>query len=129
MKIDHVHFYTRNATRTKNWFIDNIGFRAIGKYINQHTHTEIIALNSAFLVFSSPLNFTSPVAQYLNSHPSGVVDIAFRVDNLQTILKQAKDLGVEVIQDSTINQSSPSKYKYAKLLGWNSLQHTLIETT
>jgi 4-hydroxyphenylpyruvate dioxygenase len=129
MKIDHVHFYTRNAARTKDWFIDNIGFRAIGKCLNQHTHTEIIALNSAFLVFSSPLNFISPVAQYLNSHPSGVVDIAFRVDNLQTILKQAKDLGVEVIQDSQINQSSPSKYKYAKLLGWNSLQHTLIETT
>jgi 4-hydroxyphenylpyruvate dioxygenase len=128
MKIDHVHFYTRNAARTKNWFIDNIGFRAIGKCINQHTHTEIIALNSVFLVFSSPLNFTSPVAQYLNAHPSGVLDIAFRVDDLESIINQANNLGIEVLQDSQINQSSPS-YKYAKLLGWNSLQHTLIEAT
>jgi 4-hydroxyphenylpyruvate dioxygenase len=128
MKIDHVHFYTRNAARTKDWFIENIGFQAIGKCINQHTHTEIIALNSAFLVFSSPLNFTSPVAQYLNSHPSGVVDIAFRVDDLESIINQANNLGIEVLQGSQINPSSSNNFKYAKLLGWNSLQHTLIET-
>ncbi|BAZ43229.1 4-hydroxyphenylpyruvate dioxygenase [Chondrocystis sp. NIES-4102] len=127
MKIDHVHFYTRNAATTKDWFIDNIGFKAQGKSINQHTHTEVIALNSVFLVFSSPLSLISPVAQYLNSHPSGVVDIAFRVDNLQTIINKANDLGVEVLHPPKINQQF--NYKYAKVLGWNSLQHTLIETT
>jgi 4-hydroxyphenylpyruvate dioxygenase len=79
-------------------------------------------------VFSSPLSFTSPVAQYLNFHPSGVVDIALRVDDLESIINQANNLGVEVLQGTQINSSSSSKFKYAKLLGWNSLQHTVIET-
>ena len=128
MKIDHVHFYTRNAARTKNWFVQNVGFQAIGKCINQHTHTEIIALNSAFFVLSSPLNSTSPVAQYLDSHPSGVVDIAFRVKDISVIIKQASNLKLELQQPQTWN-SSQGTFNYAKVAGWDCLQHTLIEAS
>jgi 4-hydroxyphenylpyruvate dioxygenase len=127
MKIDHVHFYTRNAARTRDWFIHNVGFKAIGNCITQHTHTELIALNSAFLVLSSPLNSASPVAQYLKSHPSGVVDIAFRVKDLSIIVDRARYLGVKLLQNIQLWRSQRGSFKYAKIIGWNSLQHTLIE--
>ena len=127
MKIDHVHFYTRNAARTRDWFIQNVGFQAIGKCIDRHTHTEIIALNSAFFVLSSPLNSASPVARYLDSHPSGVVDIAFRVKDLSAIVKQASNLKLELQQPQAC-QSPQGTYKYARVAGWDSLQHTLIES-
>ncbi|MBE9048228.1 VOC family protein, partial [Pleurocapsales cyanobacterium LEGE 10410] len=128
MKIDHVHFYTRNAARTRDWFVQNVGFRAIGKSINRHTHTEIIALNSAFFVLSSPLSSASRVTQYLDSHPSGVVDIAFRVKDLSAVIKQANNLKLE-LQPPQTYQSSQGTYKYARVAGWNSLQHTLIEAS
>ena len=126
MKIDRVHFYTRNAARTRDWFIRNVGFKAIGNCINQHTHTELIALNSVFFILSSPLNSASPVAQYLKSHPSGVVDIAFRVKDLNKIIDRAEDLGV-ILQN--IERSPQGNFKYAKIAGWNNLQHTLIEAS
>ncbi len=129
MKIDHVHFYTRNAARTRDWFIHNVGFQAIGRSINKHTHTEVIALNSAFLVISSPLNTISSVAKYLEFYPSGIVDIAFRVDNIKSIISQKKYLGVKILQHPQTYQSSPGRFKAAKITGWNSLQHTLIEAT
>ena len=129
MKIDHVHFYTSDAVRTRDWFIHNVGFQAIGNSINQHTHTEIIALNSAFFVLSSPLSSASPVVRYLESHPSGVVDIAFRVHDLQSIIDRAGILGIEILQAPQTVKSSAGKFKFAKLMGWNYLQHTLIETT
>ncbi len=129
MKIDHVHFYNRNAARTRDWFIHNVGFQAIGRSINQHTHTEVIALNSAFLVISSPLSNTSPVAKYLELHPSGIVDIAFRVDNIKSIISQGKYIGVKILQHPQTYQSSQGRFKAAKITGWNSLQHTLIEAT
>lgn len=127
MKIDRVHFYTRNAARTRDWFIHNVGFKAIGNCTNQHTHTELIALNSIFFVLSSPLNSASPVAQYLKTHPSGVVDIAFRVKNLTEIVDRASSLGVilENIQQDRSNKG----FKYAKIAGWNGLEHTLIESS
>ena len=122
MKIDRVHFYVRNAARTRDWFIRNVGFKAIGNYINRHTHTELIALNSVFFVLSSPLNSNSPVARYLKSHPSGVVDIAFRVKDLTEIIDRAEDLGV-ILQNI---ERSPQGFKYAKIAGGH-IEHTLIE--
>ena len=129
MKIDCVHFYTRNAARTRDWFIHNIGFRAMGNCINRHTHTELIALNSVSFAISSPLNSASPVAKYLASHPSGVADVAFRVKDLAAIADRSRDLGIELIQNIQHNQrrSPRSSVKSAIIAGWGSLQHTLIE--
>ena len=129
MKIDRVHFYTRDAAKTKNWFMDKIGFKAIARYQNQHTHTEIIALNSACLVFSSPLTGDSPVAKYLDSHPTGVADVAFRVIDIQSIIDRANYLGLDILQPLQICHSDRGTYRSAKIRGWNDLQHTLIEKT
>ena len=127
MKIDSVHFYTRNAPRTRDWFIYNVGFKAIGNCIDRHTHTELIALNSVFFILSSPLNSASPVAQYLKLHPSGVVDIAFRVKNITEIIDRADRLGV-ILQNIQQKRSNERNFKYAKIAGWK-VQHTLIEAS
>ncbi|MFM2310793.1 MAG: hypothetical protein RLZZ04_69 [Cyanobacteriota bacterium] len=128
MKIDHVHFYARNAVRTSNWLIRNVGFQRIGNSISQHTYTELIALNAAYFVISSPLNATSPVAEYLQHHPEGVADLALRVSNLAATIDRARRLGVEIIQDIRLHQSSQGTFAFAKITGWQDLHHTLIET-
>jgi 4-hydroxyphenylpyruvate dioxygenase len=128
MKIDHVHFYVRNAIKTSNWLIRNVGFQRIGNSISQHTYTELIALNAAYFVISSPLNALSPVAQYLQHHPEGVADIALRVSNLAVTMDRSRRLEVEIIQDIRLHQSSQGTFKFAKISGWNDLHHTLIET-
>jgi 4-hydroxyphenylpyruvate dioxygenase len=129
MKIDHIHFYTSNATKTSNWLIRNVGFQKIGTCVNQHTRTELIALNSTYFVISSPLNFTSPVAQYLNHHPAGVADIAFRVKNLAATIDRSRCLGIKIVQDIQLKESPQGSFKFAKVMGWRDLQHTLIETS
>lgn len=128
MKIDHVHFYTRNAARTRDWFINHVGFKAIGNCISQDTHTELIALNSAYFAISSPLNIASPVAQYLKHHPSGVADLAFRVSNLEEVLNRVRSLGLKLFQKIQVWRSPQGKFKFAQIMGWNDLRHTLIET-
>lgn len=129
MKIDHVHFYTRNAARTKDWFISNVGFKAIGNCLNQHTHTELIVLNSVYFLISSPLNSTSPVEQYLAHHPEGVGDIAFRVTNLTKLIDRSRDLGLKILQDIQQGRSHQGKFKFAQIMGWQDLRHTLIEAS
>ena len=127
MKIDRVHFYTRNAARTKNWFIHHLGFRAIDSCFDRHTHTELVALNAAYFLISSPLNDDSPVAQYLANHPEGIADIAFRVDNLELIVDRARKLEQSILQDVRLEKSPQGNFKSAKIAGWQDLQHTLIE--
>ena len=127
MKIAHVHFYTRDAASTKDWFVRNVGLNAIGSSNNQHTYTEIISLNSSYIVVSSPLTTDSPVAQYLDLHPSGVADIAFEVKDIQTIIDRAKYLELKILQPLQTVCSCQGRFRYAKIQGWNDLQHTLIE--
>jgi len=127
MKIDHVHFYCRNAARTRDWFIGNVGFRGIGNFISQDTHTELVSLNSAHLVISSPLKASSPVAQYLAHHPAGIADIAFRVKNLATIIQRGQKLGVRILQQIQTRRSHDKNFKLAQITGWQDLRHTLIE--
>ena len=127
MKIDRVHFYTRNAAKTKDWFIRNIGFKAISNHIDRETHTEVVALNSACLQFSSPLTNNSPVAKYLNAHPSGVADITFRVRDIQSIIDRAYRLGLKIVQPLQTCLSERGRFKQAQIQGWQDLQHTLIE--
>ena len=141
MKIDRIHFYTQDAVSTKEWFIRNIGFSAITQLAqdiyssinnnntDRHTHTEIVSLNSVCLAFSSPLNNDSPVAKYLNFHPSGVVDITFRVSDIQSIIDRAVNLGLKIFQPIQIRKSSQGEFKQAQIQGWNFLKHTLIEQT
>ena len=121
MKIDRVHFYVKDAIQTKDWFVKNIGFQPIYSDNKGHTQTEAIAYNSVRFLISSPLNSASPVADYLNFHPPGIVDIAFRVEDINSIVATAKRLGIRVLQYPQID------VKRAKIAGWGSLQHTLIE--
>ena len=122
MKIPRVHFYVKDAIQTKDWFVSNIGFQPIYSDNNGHTQTEAIAYNSVFFLISSPLNSFSPVADYFNFHPSGIVDIAFQVEDINLIIAQAKRLGTKVLEYPQIGD------KQAKITGWGSLQHTLLET-
>lgn len=129
MQIDHVHFYTRDAIQTSNWLSRNIGFGAIAQTRDNHTHTEVITSNSVCLLISSPLNSSSPISGYLKAHPPGVADIAFRVSNLESILAKAEDLSVRILQFPQTYSSDRGKVKWAKIAGWDSLQHTLIENS
>lgn len=128
MQIAYVHFYTRDAAETSGWFIRNLDFQAIAKSLNNHTHTEVIASNSVFILISSPLNSLSPVYRYLKIHPSGVADVAFKVSNLETIITKAIDRGVKILQYPRTIQTSWGAVRRAKIAGWDSLEHSLIET-
>jgi len=127
MKIDHVHFYVRNAARTRDWFIHNIGFKAIASRISRHTQTEVIVLNSACFILSSPLNSKSVVAKYLNCYSEGIVDIAFRVKSIQSVIDHSKNLGIKILQSPRRYHSAQGEFQLAQITGWKALNHTLIE--
>ena len=124
MKIDSVRFYVTDAVKTSNWFTRYLGFQVIDTYQDDNTYSEVVAHNSIYFVISSPLRDCSPVACYLKSHPEGIVDVAFRVENLQSILDRAAKLEGKILQP--IQQQD--KIKSARIAGWDCLEHSLIES-
>ena len=127
MKIDHIHFYVENATNTSNWLIEKMGFRMVNNLINNHTYTKILSYNNIFFLISSPTNNKSRVFKYLNNFASGVADIAFQVKNIDFILKKISNLENHILDHSHTYLLPEGKVKTAKIKGFNSLQHTLIE--
>jgi len=125
MQIDSVHFYVTDAGKTSNWFTRYLGFQVIDTYQDEHTHTEVVEHNSIYFIISSALNKNSPVACYLNSHPEGIVDVAFRVENLSPILDRAAKLGIDILQPL----QQQDEIQYARIAGWNCLEHSLIESS
>lgn len=127
MEIDHVHFYVEDARAWRDWFVHQLGFQAVAAKDNNYTCTEVIKSGSIYFVLSSPLTLLSPVAHFLNQHPPGVADVAFRVQNVEAAMSRAVKHGAKVLEPIQQHQKIKGHYKSGKIAAWGSLSHTLIE--
>ncbi len=127
MEIDHIHFYVKDATAQRDWFVDYLGFEAVASFTHTDTHTELIQSGLVRFALSSPLSVASPVAEYLDRHPPGVADIAFAVEDIPSCLDQATAAGAKVLQPIQEQPPSFPPLKWAKIAGWGELSHTLIQ--
>ncbi|WP_174762991.1 4-hydroxyphenylpyruvate dioxygenase [Anabaena sp. UHCC 0187] len=131
LRIDHVHFYVEDAQRWRDWFVYCLGFQAVNDGIfpslshhqkSLHTYTEVVKSGSVYFLLSSPILPISPVAEFLRQHPPGVADVAFAVDDMETLIVRAISHGAKILQPV----EDDGFCKYAKISAWGSLNHTLI---
>ena len=124
MEIAYIHFYVADIQRSRNWFIETMGFSFLGQKSNAHTMTESVGINNVLFLISAALNETSPVAHYLEKHPPGVADIAFLVEDFNSVCQKLETLNIDILENNLINQKD---FRLIKIKGWGSLKHTLIE--
>ena len=131
LQIDHVHFYVEDAQRWRDWFVYCLGFQTVNDGIfpslsdhqkSLHTCTEVVKSGSVYFLLSSPILPTSPVAEFLRQHPPGVVDIAFAVDDVESLTARAITNGATILQPV----QDAGFCQYAKIAAWGGLNHTLI---
>lgn len=127
MEFDRVHFYVEDALTSRNWFIDQLGFQAIASEVNHETQTEVVCSGRVYFFLSSPLSKSSPAAHWLKLHPPGVADVAFRVKNLESVLKKAVAAGAKLLEPMQQIRLSEGTLKRAKIAGWGDVTHTLSE--
>ncbi len=123
MEIDRIHFYVADAHKMRDWSIEQMGLQALGDLSDRHTVTHLVGNAHLVLMISSPIDSTSPVADYLNLHPPGVKDIAFRVDDLAEIRHKIDRFGVNILATS----SEENSLQWVKIQGWGALEHTIIQ--
>lgn len=127
MQIDHIHFYVNDATTWRDWFIQVLGFQRICPYLTRDTHTEVLWSGTICFLLSSPITTQNAVADYLDSHPCGVADVAFQVSNIEAIVKHANAVGAKILHPIRWVQHFGEEVKTAQVQGWGDLTHTLIE--
>lgn len=136
MELDSIHFYVGDATRTRDFFICQMGLLALDNAVvpsHQRLRIDRLCANSIVhlvgnseLLFSiaSPLDTSSPVAEYLQLHPSGVKDVSFRVPDLAQMRQRVDRLGVRVLAASAAVDES----QWLIIQGWGAIEHTIIQT-
>lgn len=127
MDFDHIHFYVHDAQQCRDWFLQVLGFQHLDTVTTESEQIELLQVGQIVCAFSSPLHPTSPVATYLQFHPPGVFDLAFRVQDAQSALVRAEHQGAVIVQPLTIEQQGSGTIKWGKVKGWGALQHTLVE--
>jgi 4-hydroxyphenylpyruvate dioxygenase len=125
MKIDRIHFYVTDAIKVRDLFVDRIGLKYLGEKTDRQTIEYLVGNAHLSFSISSPLNSASPVAKYLQDHPSGVKGVSFQVPDLAVIRQRVDRLGLEVIATSTDRSELP----YLKIQGWGSVEHTFIQSS
>ncbi|GAB4276563.1 MAG: 4-hydroxyphenylpyruvate dioxygenase [Oscillatoriaceae cyanobacterium] len=123
MDIYRVHLYVENAPQWREWFVQKLGFQAISSIANNDTHTEMVQSGEVRFIISSPGTNASPVAKFLQHHPSGVAELDFAVDNLELIWERATNAGARILQPI----QEKDGIKWGKISGWGHLCHNLIQ--
>ena len=125
MEIDSIHFYVSNANKTSRWFVNHLGFAVVDRYQDTQNFTVAVACTSVLLVISSPLQNKGLVADYLKKHAEGVVDISFRVQDLQALVLKQKSCFRDICFQ---NIRQDKQVLFCLISGWGSLRHTLLTT-
>jgi 4-hydroxyphenylpyruvate dioxygenase len=123
MEIDRIRFYVADALQLRDWSIDKLGLTALGDRSNPLTMTHLVGNDYLRFELSSPLDPASPVADYLRSHPPGVQDIGFRVQDLTDLRQKIDRLGVKILAESPATDRS----QWLTIQGWGSLEHTIVQ--
>jgi 4-hydroxyphenylpyruvate dioxygenase len=127
MNIAHIHFYVENASTWRNWFTQTLEFQSIASFACSHTQTEVIQGDRVRFLLSSAKTAESPVFAYLQVHPPGVADVAFRVADLESAIAQATAAGTQLTR-SPYGLEQPEGYlNAAQVQGWGDLRHTLVQ--
>ena len=127
MNIAYIHFYVEDASTWRDWFTQTLGFRAIASFANCQTQTELVQSDRVRLLLSSAKTSESPVFAYLQAHPPGVADVAFRVADLAGAIAQATAAGTRLTRSPYWLEQPEGKLRAAQVQGWGDLRHTLVQ--
>ncbi len=127
MDFDHIRFYAHDAKQCRCWFTNVLGFQYLGNATTSNQQIEVVFSEAIVCIIVSPLNQAGPAAQYLQHHPPGVVDLAFRVSDVRATLIRAVQKGATLLHPLTEEQQDNGTLVWGRVKGWGTLEHTLVE--
>lgn len=123
MEIDCICLCVVDAIQTRDLLVDRLGLQQLDDLSTAQTIEYVVGNPHLLFSISSPLDVTSPAADYLKLHPSGVKDVSFSGSDLAEIRRKVDRLGVKILATSTSQDTVP----WLKIQGWGSIEHTITQ--
>ena len=93
--VHHVAIIGTDYQRTKEFYVDKLGFRVISEHIRIEKNDIILNVQQGDLVLEIFIKVDAPPRPKIpNSEHTGLRHLAFRVDNVEEILEKFDELGI-----------------------------------
>ncbi|XP_014482949.1 PREDICTED: 4-hydroxyphenylpyruvate dioxygenase [Dinoponera quadriceps] len=134
LSFDHVKFWVGNAKQTASFYRCRMGFEPLGyrglETGSRQTAAHVVKQNKIIFVFESPYEPDDEVmSRHLARHGDGVRDVAFSVEDIDTIVKVAKKKGAKIVRDIWEESDEYGTVRMATVKTYGDTLHTLIDRT
>ncbi|KAG4070136.1 hypothetical protein HA402_013379 [Bradysia odoriphaga] len=132
LAFDHITFYVGNAKQSASYYSTRFGFEVYGyqglETGNRELSKYVVRQDKIYFVFVSayqPNNFE--LGNHLVRHGDAVKDVAFSVEDLDIIVKKAKERGAVVVKDIWSESDEFGTVRFAILQTYGDTTHTFVE--
>ena len=87
----------------------------------------LLEQNNVHIILTSATTHGSPVANYVHYHGDSISDIAFEVENIESVYIRARKNGARLIQEPVEVYDKNGKIKKASIGTFGDTIHTFIE--
>lgn len=142
---DHVTFWVGNAKQSATFYMTQFGFQSFAfrglETGSRDLACHVVKLNDTIIQFVSAVEPNNEkINNFLLSHGDAIKDVAFRVENIENLLKHAIKEGAELVNPLEVITFNPSKksgladgdlgkyvVKRATIKTFGDVTHTFIE--
>nr|XP_027223513.1 4-hydroxyphenylpyruvate dioxygenase-like [Penaeus vannamei] len=134
LHFDHLTFWVGNAKQAASYYCTRMGFEPFA-YKGLETGSRevcchVVRQNKVgvfviIMAFSPSTRGTRKNGRHY--HGDGVKDIAFSVEDLDSIMKMAKERGAKIVRDIWEEEDAGGKVRFAKVQTYGDTTHTFVE--
>ncbi|XP_026801633.3 4-hydroxyphenylpyruvate dioxygenase [Pangasianodon hypophthalmus] len=132
ISFDHLTFWVGNAKQAASFYCNKMGFEPLA-YRGLETGSRdivshVVKQGKIIYVFSSALNpGNKEMGEHLVKHGDGVKDIAFAVEDCESIVQKAREQGAIILKEPHVLEDEFGSVKLAVLQTYGDTTHTLVE--
>lgn len=132
LSFDHITFYVSNAKQAASFYITRMGFEPLAyqglETGNRKFAKHVVKQNKIIFVFVSPYDTDNEeFGQHLTKHGDGVKDVSFEVEDLDVIVKRAREKGAKIVRDIWTETDEFGSARFATLQTYGDTTHTLVD--
>jgi methylmalonyl-CoA epimerase len=103
-KIDHLGIAVRSIEETKAFYEEVLGLPCEGEETveSQKVKTAFFAVGEVHIELLEPTTEESPIAKFLEKNGEGIHHVAYKTDDIEGQIKQAKEGGCRLIHETPI---------------------------
>uniref|UniRef100_A0A1B6G1S6 4-hydroxyphenylpyruvate dioxygenase n=1 Tax=Cuerna arida TaxID=1464854 RepID=A0A1B6G1S6_9HEMI len=132
LHFDHITFWVGNAKQAASYYCTRLGFEPLaykGLETGSRKHAaHVVRQNRVVFVLVSAYEPGDPdLGPHLVKHGDGVKDVAFQVEDLDAIMKKAKERGAKIVKDVWEEKDEFGLVRLAQIQTFGDTTHTLVD--